>query len=93
MKTWSEILLIELFLLILPNGMFKKSSWSKYLSSVHKPRETILCFTSVLLRFLSEYSKEKNIPFSNLFKRILSASLRCHDIILSMEKSFSIIKK
>lgn len=72
-------------LLILPNGIFKKSSWSKYLSSVHKSGKTILnetIFTSVLLRFLFECSKkEKNIPFSYLFRKIFSVFLDAHTIL------------
>lgn len=75
----------------------KKSSWSKYLSSVHKSEETILnaSFTSVLLSdfCLNVQKKEENIPFSNLFRRIFSASLRCTYYSISEKISFSIIAK
>lgn len=68
----------------------KKSSWSKYLSSVHKSEETILkrefhkCFA---LRFLSERSKKKRKIFhSQIYSGEFFLHLLDAHTILSVKK-------
>lgn len=68
----------------------KKSSWSKYLSSVHKSEETILkrefhkCFA---LRFLSECSKKKRKIFhSQIYSGEFFLHLLDAHTILSVKK-------